>query len=159
MRRNFIFSMQKVLDLREQQEEKAREALAQVRKMYQEQNQVVQEILEERVRARQSLGARKDMTQADIWLYTRYRDRLNIDLVRAEQKLSELSSDISRKRQELIDISKKKKILEKLKHNRKAKFDHEQQQKEQKEFDEMAVLRYQPEALPAFADGHGIGSD
>jgi len=159
MRRTFIFSLQKVLDLRRQQEEKAKETLAMARKRYQEQSQVVQEILEERVRARQSLGEKKEMTQADIWLYNLYRDRLNLDLVQAEEKLSKLSRDINQKRQELIEKSKQKKILERLKHNRKVKFDHEQQQEEQKEFDEMAVLRYQPEALQAVADGHGVGGD
>ncbi|EFI34965.1 flagellar export protein FliJ [Desulfonatronospira thiodismutans ASO3-1] len=159
MRKNFIFSLQKVLDLRRQQEDKAKEALALARKRYQEQNQVVQEILEERVRARQSMEEKQDITQADIWLYNLYRDRLNLDLVKAEEKLGRLSRDINQKRQELVEKSKQKKVLERLKHNRKVKFDHEQQQEEQKEFDEMAVLRYQPEALQAVADDHGIGGD
>ncbi|RQD79063.1 flagellar export protein FliJ [Desulfonatronospira sp. MSAO_Bac3] len=159
MRKNFIFSLQKVLDLRRQQEDKAKEALALARKRYQEQNQVVQEILEERVRARQSMEEKQDITQADIWLYNLYRDRLNLDLVQAEEKLGRLSRDINQKRQELVEKSKQKKVLERLKHNRKVKFDHEQQQEEQKEFDEMAVLRYQPEALQAVADDHGIGGD
>ena len=159
MRKHFIFSLQKVLDLRRQQEDKAKEALALARRKYQEQNQLVQEILEERVRAKQSLTEKKDITQADIWLYNLYRDRLNLDLVQAEEQLGRLSREINHNRQELIEKSKQKKVLERLKHNRKVKFEHEQQQEEQKEFDEMAVLRYQPEALQVVADGHGFGGD
>ncbi len=146
MRQNFIFSLQKVLDLRDRQEEESREALASAQKRYQQQNERVQSIREERSRAQEHMAEKRDFTQGDIWLYSLYRDGLNQDLVQEEKKLGQLAREIHKRRQELIEKSKQKKTLENLKQNRKEKFEHEQQKEEQKEFDEMAVLRHRFEA-------------
>ncbi|WP_045215567.1 flagellar export protein FliJ [Desulfonatronovibrio magnus] len=144
MRKEFIFNLQKILDFRVSLEEKAQQALARARQQYQEQNYVLDNLRYELSQAKQELQSKKDVSQGDIWLWNQYIDRLNFDISHAEVILQKIAKELTLKRKNLLEKSKEKKIIEKLKVNQKMKFNHEQEKAEQKEFDEMAVVRFKP---------------
>ncbi|MCA1743503.1 MAG: flagellar export protein FliJ [Desulfonatronovibrio sp.] len=147
MRKIFNFNLQKILDFRTSLEEKAQQEFARARKKYQEQRYVLDNIKYEIDQAKKEIKAKKDITQGDIWLWDKYIERLNFDLKHAELRSRELARELSLKRQDLLEKSKDKKIIEKLKVNQKLKFNYEQQKEEQKEFDEMAVVRFKPKTF------------
>ncbi|MFW6005580.1 MAG: flagellar export protein FliJ [Desulfonatronovibrionaceae bacterium] len=146
MRKEFSFNLQKVLDYRVSLLEKAQQEFALARKNHQEQSALLDSLKQELKEARQEIRKKENQTQAGIWLWNHFIDRLEFDLKQAEARLKELSREVNLRRKILIQASKDKKIIEKLKYNQKMKFDHEQEKKEQKEFDEMAVVRYEHKA-------------
>ncbi|RQD55701.1 MAG: flagellar export protein FliJ [Desulfonatronovibrio sp. MSAO_Bac4] len=147
MRKIFNFNLQKILDFRTSLEEKSQQEFSRARKKYQEQTYILDNIKYEIDQAKKEIKDKKNITQGDIWLWDKYIERLNFDLKRAELRLRELARELSLKRQNLLEKSKDKKIIEKLKVNQKLKFDYEQEKEEQKEFDEMAVVRFKPKAF------------
>lgn len=147
MRKRFNFNLQKVLDYRAELEEQAQLALAKSRKKYQDQIARVQNLEEEMARAREEIAKKENVTRDRIWLWNKYIEGLDADLKLARQTLRELAREVNSRRQKLLERSKDKKVIEKLKINQKIKFKYEQEKAEQKEFDEMSVVRYKLETF------------
>ncbi|MFP4109182.1 MAG: flagellar export protein FliJ [Desulfonatronovibrio sp.] len=147
MRKRFIFNLQKVLDYRTELEDQAQLALAKSRKKYQDQIARVENLEKELARAREEIAKKENVTRDRIWLWNRYIEGLDAELKLARLTLREIAREVSSRRQKLLERSKDKKVIEKLKINQKIKFKHEQQKAEQKEFDEMSVVRYKPETI------------
>ena len=80
-------------------------------------------------------------TIAELILYFRYLDRLSMDIDHQKRCILAEKKQIARKHRELIEIIKKRKILEKLK--RKGLFNYQQQtmKKERDHMDEAAATR------------------
>jgi flagellar protein FliJ len=143
MAKPFVFRLEKVLEYRRQLEDQARMALAQAQAQHDLQKQILLD-LSTRLTAHMERGFGKHATQADIWLWSQYREALGKDLAAAKVELEQLASILQTRRQEAVLRSREKKLLEKLK-DRQAKKHHEQEnQREQKEFDEMATIRHKP---------------
>jgi len=141
MGKPFVFRLEKVLEYRQQLEEQARLALAQAQARHDSQQQIIVDI-STRLAAHNERGFGSSATQSDIWLWTQYREALEKDLVSARAELERLASILQTCRQEAVLRSREKKLLEKLK-DRQAKKHHVQEnQREQKEFDEMATIRH-----------------
>jgi len=140
----FRFNLERILDLREQLEERARMELAKAINAVLAQEKVVVTI-ERELAARDASAAQKQtVTPAELWLWRTYRERLVQDIAAARVKLSQLVEERERCRRTAVVRSKDRKLLDKLKSN-KAKH-HAQQESlaEQKENDEMASVRYRP---------------
>ena len=142
----FKFSLQKILDLRIQREDEAKQKLARAKLEYQQQAALVDSIKSELEKCRIKILTDKTISQAEFWLWTEYEKGLKDDLLSAEQQLQLLGQKVNRLRQELIIRSKERKLLEKFKQKQAEKYEYEQTQKEQKEFDEISVLRFQRSA-------------
>ncbi len=147
MRKSFKFNLQKVLDFRSGLEEQAQLELAHSRKKYQDQISRVQDLENEIAQAMEEIRKKENITRDRIWLWNKYIERLNFDHRLARLRLRELAREVNNRRQQLLEKSKDKKIIEKIKINQKIKFEHAQQKAEQKEFDEMAVVRYKPKTF------------
>lgn len=147
MARRFRFSLERVLDYRKQLEDQARMALAKALAAHQAQAQVVADLRSALERHIASLYEGGQVTENDMWLWRRYRIRLEEDIALAERKQMELARVLTKARQDLVAKSKDKKLLEKLRANQQAAFVKEENLKEQKETDEMATLRFQYEAV------------
>lgn len=63
-------------------------------------------------------------------------------IVSHRKKIKELKAEEERLQDILIEAAKEKKTLEKLKENRRREYDDEQQRKELREYDDMAVMRH-----------------
>lgn len=88
------------------------------------------------------------MTGADeMWLWRQYDDALQMDLSNAVSRMKQLALNLQKCRTEAVKKSKERKLLEKLKENQAKKYHEEENLKEQKEYDEMATIRFKPKDL------------
>jgi flagellar FliJ protein len=142
MTKPFHFKLEKILVFRKQLEDQAKLALAQAKQQEEAQNRVLC-CLEEALEAcLTSMATDKHMTQADLWLWTSYKKRLEADKSQGTIILKNIQNQVAALRQELVTRSTQRKLLEKLRAKQAEKHAHVQQNKEQKEFDETATLRY-----------------
>lgn len=147
MPRPFHFTLEKILEYREQLEEQALMELAKAQTAYQKQVDHVTALRQKL--AEHESGVYSSSAQpggapssADMWLWRNYRERLMHDLELGEMKMLELAKEVNRRRRDAVARSKDRKLLEKLKEKKAQRHAEEDSKKEQNEFDEMATIRY-----------------
>ncbi|WP_320173476.1 flagellar export protein FliJ [Maridesulfovibrio sp.] len=143
MAKPFAFKLEKVLEFREQAEEQARFALAEALRLHQEQKKKLWAV-EEKIVAHQKKKY-DNLSANDMWLWQQYDMALKEDLHAAQLRLKQLALNLQKCRAEAVTKSKDRKLLEKLKENQAKKYHEEESLKEQKEYDEMATIRFKPE--------------
>ena len=143
MGKPFVFRLEKVLEYRRQLEDQARMTLASAQARHKAQEEVLRDV-ETRLADHVERGFGAKATQADIWLWMQYRQALDRDLAAAREELDRLARYLQICRQEAVLRSREKKLLEKLKDRQAKKHHVAENLAEQKEFDEMATLRYEP---------------
>ena len=142
MPKPFSFKLEKVLDFRGQLEEQAKAALAAAQEAYDSQSAVVENLTNQL--AQHLNNERQSQKSAnDMWLWRQYKEALEQDLSRERLRLSELELNLHQRRQEAVDRSKERKLLEKLKDTQAKKYHDEESAREEKENDEMATIRYE----------------
>lgn len=138
----FHFKLEKILEYRRQLEDQAKMALAQTRRDITEQAGVVEGLERDLQACLAEMSRLKLMTQAEMWLWSGWRKRLELDKRQAQAKLAELRQLAETRRLELVAKSKDRNLLEKLRAKQAEKHGQEEQRKEQNAFDETATLRY-----------------
>ena len=145
MPKPFTFRLEKVLDYRRSLEDQAALALARAKEEHARQEEVVRQT-ETRLREHVERGFEPEdggpVGENEVWLWRQYRDALTQDLARAREVLSRLALNLQKRRQEAVQRSKDRKVMEKLKEKQAAQHHEEESLKEQKEFDEMAAIRH-----------------
>ncbi|WP_245577016.1 flagellar FliJ family protein [Maridesulfovibrio zosterae] len=120
-------------------------ALAQAIHLHQEQKKVVFSV---EAKIAQHQRRQYDNLNADeMWLWRQYNEALKADLNLAVNRMKQLALNLQKCRTEAVAKSKDRKLLEKLKENQAKKYYEEENLKEQKEYDEMATIRYKPKDL------------
>jgi len=147
MARKFHFNLQKILEIREQLEEQAKIKLSKAQFFYQQKVAMVEGLRAALGEHEATLYASGAPSADDIWLWRNYKERLLLDVKEAEQTMLEAAKELNRCRREAVARSRDRKLLEKLKQKQALRHVEEEKLKEQKEFDEMATLRYQPRSL------------
>ena len=142
MARPFLFKLEKILEYRRQLEDQAKLALSLTRQQIAEQNLRVEALRKDLEACLLELSAIKQMTQPELWLWSGWRKRLELDKTQAQAKLVELQTLAETRRLELVTKAKDRKLLEKLRAKQAEKHVQEEQRKEQKEFDETGTLRH-----------------
>ena len=142
MARPFSFKLEKILEYRRQLEDQAKLALSLTRQQITEQNLRVEALHKDLEACLVELSAIKQMTQPELWLWSGWRKRLELDKTQAQAKLVELQKLAETRRLELVTKAKDRKLLEKLRAKQAEKHGQEEQRKEQKEFDETGTLRH-----------------
>ncbi|WP_291325081.1 flagellar export protein FliJ [Desulfovibrio sp. UCD-KL4C] len=145
MPKPYAFKLEKILDFRKQVEEQARLALAEATRLHADQKKIVDEI-EQKKNNHQKKEYEK-LSVDDLWLWRQYNEALTKDLHFAQNRLTQLALNLQRCRTEAVQKSKDRKLLEKLKENQAKKHNEEENLKEQKEYDEMATLRFKPKTF------------
>ena len=143
----FRFSLERVLDYRRQQEDQAKMDLARALAAHNAQAERLGALRAKLAEHEASLYSEKQLTENDLWLWRRYRLRLNEDIDDAGRTLQELSRELTKARQRLVARAKDKKLLERLRANQELRFRQEENLKEQRESDEMATIRFRHEAV------------
>ena len=144
MSKPFAFRLEKVLEYRRQLEDQARMALSQAQTRHTAQEQFCAD-LEALLAAHVDKGFGDRATQAEIWLWMRYREALSLDIAAAREELQRLALILQNCRQEAVLRSREKKLLEKLKDRQAKKHHVAETLAEQKEFDEMSTIRHKSE--------------
>jgi flagellar protein FliJ len=147
MPRPFHFNLQKVLDYRTQLEDQAKLELAKAQRAFQEQAAVTRALAAALGAHQESFAREGNLSAARIWLWRAYKDRLDEDLAQARITEAQLAQDVRTRRAELVERAKERKLLEKLKQNQGKRHELEENRLEQAQYDEMATLRHQPQAL------------
>lgn len=138
----FVFSLERVLDLRALEEEEARIELAR-------QEAVLKDLEGEKIRLQEELGSigqtlsqTGHMTGPELWLWKEYRERILHEIEEVKMRFREQQKKVAEQRLLLLERTKERKKLEKLKDKQRKEFEEEQRLKEQKELDETATLRF-----------------
>lgn len=139
----FKFSLQKVLDYRTQLEDEAKMAFARAMQDHRKQTELLDSVKSRLAAHEQSLYSGKEVTENDMWLWRRYRHRLQEEQMEAEVRMQETARELTRSRLKLVDRSKDRKLLERLREQQEVRFRKEENLKEQRESDEMATIRFQ----------------
>ncbi|MDY0227315.1 MAG: flagellar export protein FliJ [Desulfomicrobium apsheronum] len=142
MARPFLFKLEKILEYRRQLEDQAKLALSLTRQQVAEQKLHLEALHKDLEACLVELSAIKQMTQPELWLWSGWRKRLELDKTQAQAKLVELQKLAETRRLELVIKAKDRKLLEKLRAKQAEKHVQEEQRKEQKEFDETGTLRH-----------------
>lgn len=142
----FHFSMQKILNYREQLEEEAKVRLATAQRMCMEEERRCQDL-------RTLLAEKEDQSRnialsyGERWLLDNFIKGLRADMAASLLRLRSLRQATEQARLHMLERIKERKVLEKLKERQKERHDAEERDKERKTNDETATIRY---IAPAF---------
>jgi len=146
MAKPFSFKLEKVLDYRAQLEEQAKGELAKAQRVRDAQAAAVAG-LEARFAEHRAREVESRKSVNDMWLWRQYNEALQKDLARERSVLQTLESKLQKRREEAVERSKDRKLLEKLKETQARKYNEEASAREAKENDEMAAIRHQPQDI------------
>ncbi|MGE4505676.1 MAG: flagellar export protein FliJ [Desulfovibrionaceae bacterium] len=141
MAKPFAFKLEKVLEFRRVQEDEAVAALARAQ-MVHDAKKAEADNLAAKLQVHSAQGLQKNPSTQELWLWRQYKTALEQDLSAARAALAALALKLQKCRQDALERSRDRKLLEKLKETQAARHEHEQYLKEQKEFDELAAIRH-----------------
>ena len=137
----YKFNLQPLLNHRRYQEEILQKELAKSKKYLAEEQKKLRIIKQKKREYSHKLQQRQknDGTVSELILYFRYLDRLSKDLDNQRQRVAIAEKQFNQKRKDLIEIMKKRKMLEKLKEKGWKSFQHRMLKKERNFMDEIAA--------------------
>ncbi|HNS56695.1 MAG TPA: flagellar export protein FliJ [Smithellaceae bacterium] len=140
----FVFRFQTVLDFRKNVEEKILGEFSEKKRQLEFEELKLQNLMKEWSAL---LGELKKMQNkavpvGDIARYVAYIDQVKENENRQKIKIAEVSGQLETKRIELLDAVRKTKIMEKLKQRHAKEYKDEERALEQKNSDEMSVLKF-----------------
>lgn len=142
----FKFSMQKVLDYREQLEEEAKVRLAKAENDLRIAESKFEKIKTELKEAEsQCIG--KVMNSGERWIHDQYLKGLRKDIEEAVMQTRLMRQVAEESRKYLAMRAMDKKLLDKLKERQKRQFDRHELKQEQIFNDEIATIRYKAPAI------------
>lgn len=141
----FRFKLQRVLDLRQQEEDAKKNELALAERAWREEKAKQEELQRSKREAQLELGGRGRATFAisELIAYQQYQQRLEKEIARQELRVRQARRAADMKRDELIRASQKRRVLEKLRDKRAAQFKLVQEKAEQADIDEQSVISFQ----------------
>jgi flagellar FliJ protein len=144
MAKPFHFKLEKVLEYRRQVEDQARMAVAAAERALATQTAVVEDLRQKLLEHDRTGAERKgEFTAHDLWLHRLYEQRLEQDLTEAREVQARLALKLQNCRNEAVQRSTERKLLEKLKEKQAKRHTLHEELTEQKEFDETSALRHE----------------
>ncbi len=143
----FHFRLEQVLAYRRQLEEEAMQALAEATMRRDATLARIERLGTERDEQRERLSKAQDLAPAELWLARSYDEALREDLARQQELLAAQEEEVHARRIALVEKAQERELLDKLKEKQAKRHAEQERQKEQREFDETATLRYKPAAV------------
>lgn len=140
----FRFRLEQVLDYRKRLEEEAMQALAEAVMRRDALQERIEAIQKEQIRQQVHLFHAENLLPAERWLLQNYLEALRVDLETTREQLVPAEEEVDRCRVELVEKSQERSLLDKLKEKQAEKHAALERQREQREFDETATLRFKP---------------
>lgn len=138
----FRFSLQQVLDYREQLSEQARVELAKVTAAVISEERKVKE-LQEAIRTQETNLRALDLNNmGERWLLENFIKGLQEDLHISVAQLQTLQNALKEAQEKVAQLAKEHKVLEKLKSKQAERHAKNKRQKEQQNYDETASIRF-----------------
>lgn len=138
----FKFSLEKVLNYKEQLEKEAKAVLAELTGKSQMEKARYASLKDEELEQEKKLAQTPLSEQGQRWLLDNYIRAIRQDIRQTQINIAKLDEEIGKARQVLAEKSKDRKIMEKLKERHFEIFKKEEQLKEQRELDEIASIRF-----------------
>lgn len=143
----FHFSLEQVLRYRQQLEEQAMLALAGAQAARDKRRRERDACAAALAQQREKLARPVSLEPQERWLIAGYITALGQDLEQAVKDLITLEEDVDRCRQNLTQRAQDKKLLEKLKTRQADRHARTENHREQKNYDDIATIRFAPPAL------------
>ena len=139
----YRFNLESLLHYRRYQEEILQKELANFKNQLVQHEQILHRKKQDKRKYSLELHQKQKNggTIAELIIYFRYLDRLSVDIGHQKRCILEQRKQVARKRRELIEIIKKRKILEKLKKKGLFKYQQQTMKKEREHMDEAAATR------------------
>ncbi len=130
--------MEKVLEYKNSVEKKKVEDYAKINIMLSKEKEHLDSLESEY----NSNAGKKAVSVNEMKMNLMYREKLKNQLTSQKRKVDEIETKLEDARGNLIEARKDRKIIEKLKEKDKEKFDAELASREQKELDDLCVMKY-----------------
>ncbi len=106
----------------------------------------LQKLLHRRLSLAEELKKRvsRGMAIPEYVLYQQFAEASRQELITKEEERREIKKELEAERENLIQLSKEKKTLDRLKERRLKDYLYQQEKNEQKQNDAMVVARYRP---------------
>lgn len=145
----FEFDYQRVLDVREIEEDQERAELARIQQRLNQERQKLKDLQQEldelyEQGRRQATGAINPSLYGQL---DQYAQKLQNDIQAQRQEIEEWERRRDDQREELVEATQERQVMERLKEHRREAFEKEQRQEEQKRQNEMANQQYYEEHL------------
>jgi flagellar protein FliJ len=140
----FVFKLQTVLDYRKNIEEKILGEFSEKKRELELEELKLQNLIKEWSNLIDELRKMQNKTLpvGDIARYISYIDQVRENENKQTIVIAEVSGQLEAKRMELVDAVRKTKIMEKLKQRHAKEYEDAERAYEQKNSDEMAVLKF-----------------
>lgn len=143
--KKFRFKLQKLLDLRQAQEKVVKNELAKLIHIQNieknRQNELRQRISEEKTALRKRMQD-ESFSYKEIFVYERFKDASFKAINIAERKIQEMEPEIQRVREKLVEASRERKVVEKLKERKFEEYMYEANRELAKENDDVNQKLY-----------------
>ena len=140
----YNFNLEPVLKHRKLVEENLQKELAVLKLSLVNEREKLQTYKESRSKFLVELHRKQEegTTISDVFLYLPFIEQLSKDIEKQKKNVLELENDVEQKRQDLVEATKKKKTLEKLKDKGLKAYKQEMIKNEQKFLNEVAVNQF-----------------
>ena len=140
----YQFKLEALLNHRRHQEESCQKELAEVRrKLADEQDKLGRKRREKRENVQKLQQLQRESTAvSDLILYVNYVQQLSKDIENQTRRVQEVTKKVNQKRNALVLVMQKRKILEKLKDKDRQAQQKKLMQGERKLMDEIASIRH-----------------
>lgn len=138
---SYEFSMERVLKWREDIEKANMEDLAIIQNQLREQKSILNDLIKEEEKIRANSPRYRDVNQ--LKYQHLYKQKIEEKIQKQGELIDKTNEKLEDARQELIEAQKNRKIMEKLKEKDMSAYKASINNAEQKELDEIAVLKHQ----------------
>lgn len=132
--------MENILNLRENREKNTMENLAKVQNQLEIQKSILEDLVLEENKIKDSAVYLKDIHE--LRHHNLYKEDIEEKINRQDEIIDKTSTKLEEARQKFIEAQRERKIMENLKERDRKDYIDNMKQQEQKELDEIAVLRY-----------------
>ncbi len=138
--KSYKFSMESILNLRENKEKNTMENLAKVQNQLETQKAILKDLIMEEKKIKSNGTKFKDIHE--LRHHNLYKEEIEEKISKQDELIDKTNIKLEEVRRELIEAQKERKIMEKLKEKDMDNYINNMKHLEQKELDEIAVLKY-----------------
>lgn len=132
--------MESILNLRENKEKNTMENLAKVQNQLEIQKDILNDLIMEEEKIKSNCTKFKDIHE--LRHHNLYKEEIEEKISKQDELIDKTNIKLEEVRRELIEAQKERKIMEKLKEKDMDNYINNMKHLEQKELDEIAVLKY-----------------
>ncbi len=144
--KQFEFKLQKVMETTKIREELKKRELAKALVVFAQNESLLEAMLdrlEEQIEEYNTRKLKPSMTASDLINFSHYTEKLLTDIQHQKKTIEDLAEKVRQHREKLIEVTKDKKILERLKERRYEEYRKKLRSMEQKFMDELSIRAYQ----------------